>query len=333
MKVTLSLNRVLVIVVLVLSLPLYLDLSRLPSSADAQEYVFASLTACDGLRMCSLCGEVLEMVDLVQRSLVDPFTDELTLSAADWDLHNQQLYQRCVRDPVQRGCDTLVNKVKTRRVEYAKVILRQIIEDHTFHNRWGLLGEHYVVGSALRLTNYIFEAQERLLNGRRDTFKEDSTARSVVYQPSTLSLSGDPAAESLVTRVWFLRREVQRLHMDFCYPVCEGKLSFFKRLRLALARCYFHHSIKPRLLLLRQEHRGTLMVVELLMIGTAICVERMMRPAAADTGGGVVGMAASASGRGGDGGGVTHASSSSAGGGGAVVTGGGKGHYRQGRRR
>lgn len=362
MKVTLSVNRVLVTVVLLLSIPLFFDLTKLPSSADAQEYVFAALTPCDGLRICNLCGEVLEMVDLVQRALVDPFTDELTLSAADWDPHSLHSYQRCLREPIQRGCDTLVHKVKTQRMEFAKLILEQILEDVNFQHKWGLLGEDYIVSNAMRLSNYIFEAQERTLGGRRDPRKEESAARSIVYQHSTLSLSSDPEVETLVSRVWFLRRDVQRLHQDFCYPVCEAKLSVFGRLRLALARFYIHHSIKPRLLLLRQHHRGTLMVVELMMISVAVCVERLMRPAqqqwngvvlaTADGrrlpngaefgnggggGSGVYGAAPPGNGvRGNDGvnlggSGVTHTTSSAS----AALgtTGGGKGHSRQGRRR
>lgn len=335
MTVALSLNRALVLVVLLFSLPLFLDLKKLPDSADAQEYVFAALTPCNGLRICNLCGDVLEMVDLVQRALVDPFTDELTLSAAEWDPHSLQSYQRCLREPIQRGCDTLIHKVKTQRIEFAKLILEQILEDVAFQKKWGMLGEDYIVSSAMRLTNYIFEAQERALGGRRDPYKEDSAARSVVYQRATLTLSSDPAAESLVTRVWFLRRDVQQLHMDFCYPVCEAKLSFFGRLRVAMARFYIHHSIKPRLLLLRQHHRGTLMVVELMMIGLAVCVERLMRPTVPW---GIVTNSAVDSRRGqaecgggaafGASGGPGHASSATSGGGG-----GGKGHYRQGRRK
>ena len=338
MPAALSLNRALVIVVLLLSLPLFLDVTRLPDSADAQEYVFTALTPCNGLRMCNLCGAVLEMVDLVQRALANPFTDELTLSAAEWDPHSLQSYQRCLREPIQRGCDTLIHKVKTQRIEFAKLILEQILEDVAFQHKWGLLGEDYIVSSAVRLTNYIFEAQERSLGGRRDPYKEDSAARSIVYQHSTLSLSGDPAMESLVTRVWFLRRDVQQLHKDFCYAVCEAKLGFLGRLRLALVRFYIHHSIKPRLLLLREYHRGTLIVVELMMIGLAVCVERMMGPAPPWNGaaGGAAGAADGrrlpagaegngniVGGRGGDG--ASHGPSAAAG--------GGKSHYRQGRRR
>lgn len=327
-----TLNRALVTILFLFTLPLLVDLSQLPDSADAQEYVFSALTTCNGLRICNLCGDVLEMVDLVQRALVDPFADELTLSAAERDPHSLQSYQRCLREPIQRGCDTLVHKVKTQRIEFAKLILEQILEDVAFRHKWGLLGEDYIVSSAMRLTNYIFEAQERALGGRRDPYKEDSAARSIVYQHSTFSLSGDPAAESLVTRVWFLRRDVQQLHKDFCYPVCEAKLSAFGRLKLAVARFYIHHSIKPRLLLLRLHHRGTLLVVELMMIGVAVCVERVMRSALSWNG--VVGAAAAAADGGrrpqtaGEGGGVpgglNHVSSSAS---------GGRGHYRQGRRR
>ncbi|KAG5488926.1 hypothetical protein JIQ42_00544 [Leishmania sp. Namibia] len=271
-------NRTLVSVILLLTLPLLLDLTRLPDSLAAQEYVFSLLTPCDGLGLCNVCGEVLEMVDLVQRGLVNPFRDRLTLSSADWDLQTLQSYQRCLREPFLRGCETLVHRFRTKQTEFARRILEQVAGDRRFRQKWGFFGENYVIRNAAQLTRYILQAQERSLAGRHDTRKEEGAAQSIIYEPFTLSLAGDPEIESLVTRVWFLRRDVPRLHHDFCYPFCEGKLSVTGRIRLALARFYVRQAVKSRLILLRQHHRGTIVVAELIMIGFAFCVERLMRP-------------------------------------------------------
>ncbi|KAK7200585.1 hypothetical protein NESM_000114400 [Novymonas esmeraldas] len=330
-----SVNRTLVTVVLLLSLPLLLDVTRLPDSSAAQEYVFSLLSPCDGLGLCNLCGEVLEMVDLVQRALVNPFRDELTLSPSDWDPHGLRSYQRCLREPALRGCDTLVHKVKTQRVEFAKLILEQVIEDPLFRQKWGILGEDYVIGNAVHLTTYIFAAQERLLGGPRDPRKEDGAVRNLVYQSSTLSLGGDPGIESLVTRVWFLRRDVLPLHRDFCRPLCEGKLTLLGRLRLALARFYVRYAIKSRLVLLRQQYRGTLVVAELMMIGFAFCVERIMRPGLAWNGGVVrrITRVRSSSGSGATATATATTAASTSATSGGHGGGGGKGHTRPGRRR
>ncbi|KAG5489667.1 hypothetical protein GH5_00546 [Leishmania sp. Ghana 2012 LV757] len=271
-------NRTLVSVILLLTLPLLLDLTQLPDSLAAQEYIFSLLTPCDGLGLCSVCGEVLEMVDLVQRRLVNPFRDRLTLSSADWDLQTLQSYQRCLREPLLRGCETLVHRVRTKQTEFARRILEQVAGDRRFRQKWGSFGENYVVRNAAQLTRYILQAQERSLAGMHDMRKEEGAAQSIIYEPSTLSLAGDPEIESLVTRVWFLRRDVSLLHHDFCYPFCEGKLSVTGRIRLALARFYVRNAVKARLILLRQHHRGTIVVAELIMIGFAFCVERLMRP-------------------------------------------------------
>ncbi|KPI85610.1 hypothetical protein ABL78_5348 [Leptomonas seymouri] len=349
MTVALSPNWVLAIVVLLLSLFLFLDLSRLPDSADAQEYIFATLTSCKEQHICNLCGNVLEVVDVVQRSLLDPFTETLTLSAPEWDPHSLRSYQRCLRDPVRRGCDTLMNKIRSQRFEFSKMILQHVLKDNYFQRKWGSLGEDYVLSNAIWLTNYIFDAQERSLRERLNPYNEDGATRRIIYHPSTLSLSSDPAMESLMTSVWFLRRDLQQSHRDFCYSVCEGKLSSLGRVRLSFARFYLHNSIKPKLLQLQRNHWGTFIVIELMMIGVAICVERMMRPvppwgeailttvdgrrlpAGMDTGSGVVGRSPSATTRGGDGGGANHSPYPSARG--AAAPGGVRGHCRQGRRR
>lgn len=338
-----SLNRTLVATVLLLTLPLLLDLTRLPDSSAAQEYVFSLLTPCDGVGLCNLCGEVLEMVDLVQRALTNPFQDRLTLSPEDWDAHGLQSYQRCLREPFLRGCDTLVHKIRMQRIDFAKVILEQVVEDVQFRQKWGSLGEDYVVDNAVQLTTYIFDSQERSLGGRRDPRKEDGAARNIVYQPSTFSLGGDPEVESLVTRVWFLRRDVLLLHQDFCYPVCEGRLTVFRRVQVVILRFYVRHAIKPRLLLLRQRHRGTLVVAELMMIGFAFCVERVMRPGRTWSGtvarrirrlrGGTASSTPTSSGLVSGAHGEDSAAAANSGGGSGGGVGGGKTHCRPGRRR
>ncbi|AYU83879.1 hypothetical protein, conserved [Leishmania donovani] len=338
-----SINRTLVTIVLLLTLPLLLDLTRLPDSSAAQEYVFSLLTPCDGVGLCNLCGEVLEMVDLVQRALANPFQDKLTLSPEEWDAHGLQSYQRCLREPFLRGCDTLLHKIRMQRIDFAKGILEQVVEDVQFRQKWGSLGEDYVIDNAVQLTTYIFDSQERSLGGRRDPRKEDGAARNIVYQPSTLSLGGDPEVESLVTRVWFLRRDVLLLHQDFCYPVCEGRLTVFGRVQVALLRFYVRHAIKPRLLLLRQQHRGTLVVAELMMIGLAFCVERVMRPGLTCSGtvarrsgrvhGGTASSTSTGSGLVSGVHGEDSAAAATSGGGSGDGGGGGKLHCRPGRRR
>ncbi|KAG5490655.1 hypothetical protein JKF63_00777 [Porcisia hertigi] len=204
------------------------------------------------------------MVDSAQRSLLNPFRDELTLSEAETDAHGSSAYQECLQEPFLRGCDTLMDNVRTQKIALAKRVLKDVLENKPFQQRWGLLGEDYVIGNAVQLTAYIFDSQE-------------FAARNVAYHPSTFSLGGDPEMDSLVTAVWFLRRDVTVLHYEFCYPLCEGKLTAFGRARLALARFYLRHAIKSRLLILRREHRGTLVIAELIMIGLAFCVERLMR--------------------------------------------------------
>ncbi|CAJ1012999.1 hypothetical protein Q4I28_008312 [Leishmania naiffi] len=275
---TASINRTLVSIILLLSLPLLLDLTRLPDSSAAQEYVYSLLTPCDGLRLCNLCGEVLDMVDLAQRAVANPFQDKLTLSPEGVDLHGLQLYQRCLREPFLRGCDTLVHKVKAQKMESAKVVLAKVVEDVRFRQRWGSLGRDYILDNTVQLTAYMFDSQDRPLGGMRDLRKKEDSTENIVYQPTTLSLGGDPENESLVTWVWFLRRDVQPRHRDFCYSFCEGKLTLFGRVQLELVRFYVRHAVKSRLLLLRQKHRGTLLVAELIMISFVFCVERMMRP-------------------------------------------------------
>ncbi|GET93600.1 hypothetical protein, conserved [Leishmania tarentolae] len=279
-----TINRTLVTIVLLLTLPLLLDLTQLPDSATAQEYVFSLLSPCDEDHLCSLCGEVLQMVDLVQRTLVNPFEDEFTLPMGDWDQSSFHLYQRCLREPLLRGCDTLVHKIKMQRVEFAKLILDLVSRNTQFRNKWDSLAEEYVTDNVVQLTTYIFDSQEHLFGARRDAHKEDGAAQNIVFHPATLSLGCDPEIESLLTRVWFLRRDVLPLHQEFCYPVCEGKLTVFERVQLKVLRFYVRHAIKPRLLVLRQKHRGTLVVAELMMIGFAFCVERVMRPGPTSSG-------------------------------------------------
>ncbi|KAG5464350.1 hypothetical protein LSCM1_00532 [Leishmania martiniquensis] len=338
LREALSINRTLVTIALLLSLPLLLDLTKLPDSLAAQEYVFSLLTPCDGPGLCNVCGEVLEMVDVIQRGLVNPFRERLTVSSTDWDLHAMRSYQRCLREPFLRGCETLLHKVTTQRTELARLILEQVVDDKRFRQKWGSFGKDYVMSNAAQLARYIFEAQERSLSGKRDPRKEDGAAGNIIYGESTLSLGGDPEVESLVTHVWFLRRDVQLLHRDFCYPFCEGRLSLLGRIRLALARFYVRYAVKSRLLLLRQYHRGTLLVAELMMIGFAFCVERLMRPGLNAGGAGIrritrlpcstVGPTSSSSGHvsGAHGGEVTAAASSG-------ISSGGRFHCRLGRRR
>lgn len=273
-------KKIMLAFLILLFLPFYLNTISWPTTIEAMQFIATTLDGNGTNGWCELCGTVLERIDVMERCSFNPFIDDAFGSPRRLDAQSVVSLRKCVEGKTQKGCDTLLGQLRSRRAESASRKLRAIAydTDSLMMRRWGDEVEKFMAAYHDHLEAYIFIGPPMSYEKNNFGFSSFAAMDTVVFEEGVYGVAGDPEFEAVDTTVWYLRRHQQPLHRMVCYSLCEGRLSWPQRWRLRLTYFYMHYAIAEYIRELQRSHSWTFILIGLMTIALTICFHRLVGP-------------------------------------------------------
>lgn len=283
----------------------------LPSTSEALRIVEVTLSHDSRNPWCEVCGIVLELLDEMYLSSLNPFFGAHVSKTAS--SNTISTIESCEVDPNQALCDTFWERQRNEFRAVAQDILNQldmrlstctgntcttagnsperivtIVQEFVKNNEEMLIsyladkkksfssGDSFGIVTAQHSSQSSLHLTDRGIYGGRQKKCEDCYVYSTagVLSPATVSHMD----EVYLTKIWYLRQPLNSIHYDYCYDSCEGSLSTENKLRVLLWRWYGSQNVAGRVQEAQRFFKGIAGLFFLFVPMLIICLYRYSIP-------------------------------------------------------